>query len=120
MSEHTRKLAAAIVAALPDATSVEEVLAELSAVTAAHFEDSTPKEAPVYTIDSVNEDGGSMVAVYPNGDKWVLFIPPTVPEHLGQEPYGSTHWDTLQGAVASLSLAVKNGTIQYNDGRAAT
>lgn len=128
MTQHTRALAAAIVDALPEAMSVDDVLSELDAVIQAHLAAATGTvtEVPVEnTINSVMGWDSDQITLTPCGDKWVLYIPATREEHVdavaetSKEPWGETQWDTLQGAVASLSLAVKAGHVVYNDGRIA-
>jgi len=126
MTQHTRALAAAIVDALPEAMSVDDVLSELDAVIQAHLAAATGTvtEVPVEnTIDNIMGWDSDQITLSPWGDKWILYIPPTREEHVegdnSKEPWGETHWESLQGAVASLSLAVKAGHVVYNDGRIA-
>lgn len=128
MTEHTRALASAIIDALPEAMTVDDVLSELDAVIQAHISSTTRPVAPApveNTIDNVMGWDTDQITLSPYGEKWVLYIPPTREEHVDarkaqtKEPWGETTWDTLQGAVASLSLAVKAGHVVYNDGRIA-
>lgn len=52
-----------------------------------------------------------------DGDEKPLPFDPDNGIHM--EPYGDTSWDTLQAAVTSVVLAVRAGSIVFNDGTVA-
>lgn len=93
-----------------------------------------------YTFESLAGGEGEAIMLRPYLDPkgqllWELYIPPTTKDafECGEDegdfdptendiaaPYGETYWDSLSGAVASLSMAVRQGAIKFNDGRVAT
>lgn len=101
-----------------------------------------PTPPPVNTINSIAVDDthvepSNQITIEPiivNGSvQWLLYIPPTTVDafEFGENyedydplvndiraPWGTTYWDSLQGAIGSLSVARQNGDIKFNDGRA--
>jgi len=98
------------------------------------------------SLPSPAADELSQITIQPTGwddpnAQWEVYIPPTRPEHFegyDQEnpqdneqgepwtytanvlgPWGTTYWATLAGAMAFLSMVVRQGNIKFNDGRTA-
>ena len=84
------------------------------------------------TIEGIGEDRVSHIMIYPRATntshEWVMFIPPTRPEHMGARqddadlnpeplpPYGHTTYDSLSEAISALKSFQVEGQIVSNSG----
>lgn len=53
---------------------------------------------------------------FEDGPQWSLFIPQL---NATEDTDESTYWDTLEAAVLSLLIAVRNGEVKHENGKAA-
>ena len=97
-----------------------------AAVDAVFKELNTPPVNTVIDLET-NEEGITIYPIRKEGDNgpvtWALQLPLTTEEEfdaLDEEsgtPFGYTEWASLELATLSLLIAVRAGTIKFNDGR---